>query len=234
EARAVGVAQALAPDLDLARDPRWGRTEETYGEDPYLVSRMGVAYVKGLQGEGPSIDGQHLIATAKHYAAHGSPEAGVNLAPVAGGTRELRTAYLPPFKAVVTEAGVLCVIPAYSEYDGIPASASKLLLTRVLREEWGFRGYVFSDYGAITMLHTLHKTAHTRAEAARQALEAGMDLEAPNEECFGDRLLGLVRRGEVSVDLIDRSVARILRLKFLAGLFENPYASVDEAVKLVN
>ena len=234
EARAVGVAQALAPDLDLARDPRWGRVEETYGEDPYLVSRMAVAYIKAMQGQGPAIDREHLICTPKHYAAHGSPEAGVNLAPVAGGLRELRTAYLPPFKAAVCEAGALSVMPAYSEYDGIPASASRLLLTQILREEWGFQGYVFSDYGAIGMLHTFHKTARSPEEAGKQALEAGLDLEAPEDYGFGDRLLGLVAKGGVSVDLIDRAVARILRVKFLSGLFENPYADADAAPRIVN
>ena len=234
EARAVGVAQALAPDLDLAREPRWGRVEETYGEDPYLASRMGVAYIRGMQGEGPAIDREHLICTAKHYAAHGSPEAGVNLAPVEGGPRLLRSVYLPPFQAAVREAGVLSVMPAYSEYDGIPASASRLLLTRVLREEWGFRGYTFSDYGAVQMLHTFHRTAQTPAEAGKQALEAGMDLEAPEDYGYGDRLLQLVTAGRVPVDLIDRAVARILHVKFLAGLFENPYADVDKAAQAVN
>jgi len=232
EARSVGVAQALAPDLDLARDPRWGRVEETYGEDPYLCSRMAVAYVRGIQGEGPLIDRRHVIATPKHFAAHGSPEAGVNLAPVAVGPRELRAMYLAPFKAAVVEAGALSVMPAYSEIDGVPCSCSKWLLQRILREEWGFQGYVFSDYGAVGMLHSFHHTAATLAEAGKQALDAGMDLEAPSAHAFGDRLLGLVRKGEVPVDLIDQAVYRILRLKFLAGLFENPYADPEGAARL--
>jgi len=234
EARAVGVAQALAPDLDLSRDPRWGRVEETYGEDPYLVSRMGVAYITGMQGEGPNVDREHLVCTAKHYAGHGSPEAGVNLAPVAGGLHDLYSLYLPPFKAAVTEAGVHSVMPAYSEYEGVPAHSSRLLLTRVLREEWGFQGYTFSDYGGVQMLHSFHKTAASPEEAGRQSLEAGMDLEAPSDYGFGERLLGLVRKGEVSVDLIDQAVARILRAKFLTGLFENPYADTRAATKVVN
>ena len=234
EARAVGVAQALAPDLDLARDPRWGRVEETYGEDPWLVSRMGVAYIAAMQGEGEGYDREHLLCTPKHYAAHGSPEAGVNLAPVPGGLRDLYMTYLPPFKAAVMEAKAGSIMPAYSEYDGVPASSSKLLLTKVLREEWGFRGYVFSDYGAIGMLKRTHRIAHSAAEAGKQALEAGMDLEAPSDFGFGDELLALVRKGEVSVDHIDRAVARILRAKFLAGLFENPYADPTKAVKVFN
>ncbi len=234
EARAVGATQAFSPNLDLARDPRWGRVEETYGEDPYLASRMGVAYIKGMQGEGPAIDREHLICTAKHFAAHGSPEAGVNMAPVAGGMRDLRTIYLPPFKAAVTEAGVLVVMPAYSEYDGIPASASKLLLRRILREEWGFRGHTFSDYGAIGMLQDVHRTTGSPEEAGKQAVEAGLDVEGPGPHGFGDALLGLVRRGEVSVDLIDGAVSRVLRTKFLAGLFENPYADIETGLRLIN
>jgi len=234
EARSVGVSQALSPDLDLARDPRWGRVEETYGEDPYLCSRMGVAYIKGLQGERPTVDGEHLIATTKHFAAHGSPEGGVNLAPVSAGPRELRELYLPAFKAAIVEAGALSVMPAYSELDGVPCSGSKLLLTKILREEWGFRGYTFSDYGAIHMLAAMHRTASDLTEAGKQALEAGMDMEAPLIAAFGDRLSKLVRRGQVPVELIDQAVSRILRVKFLAGLFENPYADPKRAVKVVN
>jgi len=224
EARAVGVNQALGPDLDLARDPRWGRVEETYGEDPYLVSRIGAAYIKAMQGSRRPVDREHIACTAKHYAAHGSPEAGVNIAPVPGGIRDLYTTYLPPFRAAVVEAGTLSVMPAYSEYDGVPAAASKLLLTTVLREEWGFKGYTFSDYGSVHMLHSCHRTAATPAEAGAQALRAGMDLEAPLDYGFGARLLSLVKRGKLPVSLLDQAVSRILRVKFLLGLFENPCA----------
>ena len=234
EARAVGAAQALGPDLDLARDPRWGRVEETYGEDPYLVSRMGLAYIRGMQGEGPAVDQEHLVCTPKHFAAHGSPEAGMNLAPVAGGLRELRTLYLPPFEAAIRQAGALSVMPAYSEYDGVPATASKLLLNAILRQEWGFTGYVFADYGAVHMLHSFHRTAHDAAEAGRQALEAGLDLEAPSVYGYGDQLRTLVERGEVSEALVDQAVSRILRVKFLAGLFENPFADVSRLDAVVH
>ena len=223
EARATGVAQALSPDLDLARDPRWGRVEETYGEDPYLVERMGVAFIEGMQGPGPGVDAEHLVCTAKHYAAHGSPEAGVNLAPVACGARELRSLYLPPFRAAVQEAGVLSVMPAYSELDGVPAHASKLLLTQILRDEWRFEGYTFSDYGGIHMLHSFHKTARDAAEAGRQALTAGCDLEAPATYGYGERLLLALQNGDVPIELVDQAVSRILRVKFLAGLFDDPY-----------
>jgi len=147
EARAVGVAQALAPDLDLARDPRWGRVEETYGEDPYLVSRLGVAYIRGMQGDGPTVDREHVVCTVKHFAGHGSPEAGMNLSPVAGGVRDLRTLYLPPFAAAVREAGVLSVMPCYSDYEDMPAHANRFLPPKVPREEWGFGGLNLPDYG---------------------------------------------------------------------------------------
>jgi len=234
EARAVGVSQALAPDLDLARDPRWGRVEETYGEDPHLCGRLAVAYIRGLQGAGPEVDGEHLVATVKHFAAHGSPESGVNLAPVPVGPRELRELYLVPFKAGVVEAGALSVMPAYSEFDGVPCSASKLLLTTILREEWGFEGYTFADYGAVIMLQSMHRAAATFQEAGRQALEAGMDLEAPGICCFGKELQDLVERGEVGMDLIDQAVRRILRVKFLAGLFESPFVVPERAAEIVN
>jgi beta-glucosidase len=234
EARAIGAAQALAPDLDLARDPRWGRVEETYGEDPYLVEQMGVAYIRGMQGEGPLVDGEHLVCTPKHFAAHGTPEAGMNLAPVAGGLHDLYTLYLPPFEAAIRRAGALSIMPCYSEYEGVPAHASKLLLTRVLREQWGFQGYVFADYGAVSMLQSLHRTAHDAAEAGRQALEAGLDLEAPGDYGYGQCLLEMVHRGEVAEALVDQAVTRVLRVKFLAGLFENPYAEPEAVAKIVH
>jgi beta-glucosidase len=233
EANAVGVRQTGSPDLDLARDPRWGRVEETFGEDPYLASRFGVAFIKGMQGPGPELQAGHIFCMVKHYAAHGSPEGGLNVAPVEGGIRQLRTVYLPPFEAAV-KAGITAVMPCYSEYDGVPAAASKLLLTTVLRDEWGFQGFVFADYTSIEQLMTLHKTAGSAAEAGKQALEAGMDVEAPDEICYGDNLVALVRQGEVSEDRVDEAVSRVLRVKFLAGIFENPYADPKEAVRVVN
>ncbi len=234
EARAVGVSQTLSPDLDLARDPRWGRVEETYGECPYLTGRMGVAYIKGMQGTDTTVSRQHLIVTLKHFAAHGCPEAGVNVAPVAVGPRELRELYLPPFKAAVVEAGALSVMPAYSEFDGVPCHANKDLLTHILREEWGFAGYTFSDYGGIHMLSETHKTAADLSEAGKQAVEAGLDLEAGDIDTFGDRLIGLVKKGKVDVALISQAASRVLRVKFLAGLFENPYAEPKEAIRIIN
>jgi beta-glucosidase len=228
EARAVGVHQALSPDLDLGRDPRWGRIEETYGEDPYLVAQMGVAYVRGLQGGGgKNIDRDHMVATVKHFAAHGNPQGGLNLAPVAVGPRELRDTYLPPFEAAF-KAGALSVMPAYSEFDGIPCHSNRDLLTNILREEWGFKGYVFSDYGGVEFAASLHRTASDLADAGRQALEAGMDMEAPSLICFGDKLKTLIQQGVVSMDTIDLAVRRILRVKFVAGLFEHPYPNAKQ------
>lgn len=234
EASSVGVRQGLAPDLDLAREPRWGRVEETYGEDPFLCSRMGVEYVKGLQGEGKSIDREHIIATVKHFAAHGSPEGGVNISPVPVGERQLRELYLTPFKAAIVEGGALSVMPAYSEIDGIPCSSSKLLLTQILRNEWGFKGYVFSDFSATNMLVQFHHTAEAMGQAGKQVLEAGLDLEAPLINAFGNELLELVKSGQVDEKLIDRAVFRILKVKFLAGLFENPFVNPEYAAKTIN
>ena len=234
ETRASGAAQALSPNLDLARDPRWGRVEETYGEDPCLVGQMGLAYIRGIQGTGPNVDLHHVIATVKHFAAHGSPQGGVNLAPVSVGQRELRDAYLPPFETAVRDGGALSVMPAYSDFDGAPCSTSKFLLRKILREEWKFRGYTFSDYEAVEMLHLNHRVADSFTEAGRQAVEAGMDMVTPTTSCFGERLLKLVQKGTVALSVIDQAVANILRVKFLAGLFENPFADVENADQIIN
>lgn len=223
EARAHGVAQALDPDLDLGRDPRWGRLESTFGEDPWLVSRMGVAFIRAMQGKGPRVDGHHVLCTAKHFAVHGAPMAGLNLAPTVAGPREIRTLWLPPFEAAVSEAGVHSIMPAYSDIDGIPASANAWLLRTILRDEWGFRGYVFSDYDAIFLLQKFHRTALDATAAARQALEAGIDLEAPRVYAYGQALVELVRGGTLPMELVDQAAGRVLRAKFLAGLFENPF-----------
>src|SRR5215212_4768448 len=218
ETRARGSHFVLGPNLDLAREPRWGRTEETYGEDPYLVSRMGVAVIKAIQGEGPNVDDAHVIATAKHFAAHGQPEGGTNIAPVNVSERSLREYFLPSFEAAVKEAGVGAVMASYNEIDGVPSHANRWLLGKVLREEWGFDGLVVSDYYGIPQLISLHRVAGDKAEAARLALEAGVDAELPDPDCY-KLLVGLVREGRVSEALIDKAVARNLRAKFLLGGF---------------
>ncbi len=233
ETRVRGSHQVLGPNLDVAREPRWGRTEETYGEDPYLVSRMAVAVIKALQGPGPGIDGDHIIATAKHFAAHGQPEGGTNIAPANYSERVLREVFLPSFKAAVTEAGIMSVMPSYNEIDGVPSHTNKWLLERVLRKEWGFKGYVVSDYYAIPQLMDLHHVAGDKAEAARLALEAGIDIELPDPDCFR-MLVQLVKEGRVSEAAVDKAVMRNLRAKFLLGLFENPYVDPDRAVEVTN
>jgi beta-glucosidase len=233
ETRARGSHHVLGPNLDIAREPRWGRTDETYGEDPYLVSRMAVAVVKALQGPGPMIDGDHIIATAKHYAAHGQPEGGTNIAPANYSERILREIFLPSFEAAVKEAGILSVMPSYNEIDGIPSHANNWLLQKVLRQEWGFQGNVVSDYYAIPQMQDLHHIAGNKAEAAKLAIEAGVDIELPDPDSY-PLLLQLVKEGKVSEALIDKAVARNLRLKFLLGLFENPYVDPERTVKVTN
>ena len=233
ETRIRGSHHVLGQNLDLARDPRWGRTEETYGEDPYLVSRMGVAAIKAIQGPGPNVDGEHVIATAKHFAAHGQPEGGTNTAPGNFSERILREVFLPPFEAAVKEAGVLSVMPSYNEIDGVPSHKNSWLLEKLLRQEWGFRGLVAADYNGIAELVSRHKVAVDRADAALQALKAGVDIELPDPACYPS-LPQLVSEGKVSIADIDRSVGRVLRAKFQLDLFENPYVDVERAVKQTN
>src|SRR5215468_9389251 len=233
ETRIRGGHQVLGPNLDLARDPRWGRTEETYGEDPYLVSRMGVACIRALQGAGPMVDGEHIMATAKHFAAHGQPEGGANIAPVNVSERILREVFLPTFEAAVKEAGVMSVMPSYNEIDGVPSHGSHFLLDKILRQEWGFKGMVASDYFGITELATRHQVAADKAAAAIRALEAGVDIELPDPDCYA-LLPQLINEGRVAMAALDRAVARNLRAKFLLGLFENPYVDPERAAKLTN
>jgi beta-glucosidase len=233
ETRARGSHFVLGPNLDLAREPRWGRTEETYGEDPYLVSRMGVAVIKAIQGDGPTVDDEHVIATAKHFAAHGQPEGGTNIAPANYSERVLREYFMPSFEAAVREAHVMSVMASYNEIDGVPSHANRWLLEKVLRQEWGFDGMVASDYYGIPQLESLHHVAADKMEAARLALEAGVDAELPDPDCYRT-LLQLVREGKVSEALVDRAVARNLRAKFLLGLFEHPYVDPERAARVTD
>ncbi|MDI3318358.1 glycoside hydrolase family 3 N-terminal domain-containing protein [Pinibacter soli] len=218
ELKAQGSNQVLSPDLDLARELRWGRVEETYGEDPYLTSRMGVAFVKGFK-EGD------IVCTPKHFVAHGSPAGGLNLATVAGGERELRSIYLKPFEAVIKEAQPMSIMNAYSSYDRVPVAASHHILTDILRNDLGFNGYVYSDWASVQMLYNFHYTAKDSANAALQAVKAGLDLEVWSD-CYGT-LDSLVQSGALPVKYIDTAVARILRAKFVIGLFENPYPDLE-------
>lgn len=221
QALTIGIKQCLSPVLDLCRDPRWGRCEETYGEDPFLVSKMGEAYIMGLQGN------NELIATAKHFVAHGSPEGGRNTAPVSVGTRELRNVYLYPFEVAVKRANVLAIMPAYHEIDGIPLHANHKLLTKVLRQEWGFNGLVVSDYMGIKMLNTVYKIAENCKEASVLSLTSGVTIEFPSLECFSE-LVEAVKSGEIPITFIDKAVERVLYVKQLVGLFDNPYVNVEK------
>ncbi|MBI4790501.1 MAG: glycoside hydrolase family 3 C-terminal domain-containing protein [Chloroflexi bacterium] len=225
--RAVGAHQGLAPVLDVARDPRWGRVEETFGEDPLLASQMGIAYVRGLQGDSLR-DG--VMATGKHFLGHGISEAGMNCTPVHIGPRELRDVILMPFQAVVQEAHLASMMNAYSELDGVVVASSRAILTDLLRGEIGFDGPVVSDYRAISMLYDFHHVAADEAHAAHLALNAGIDVELPETKCNGAPLRQAVKSGLVHEELLNTSVERILRKKFELGLFENPYVAVERVM----
>jgi beta-glucosidase len=221
--RAIGAHQGLAPIFDVARDPRWGRIEETYGEDPYLIAALGVAYVRGLQEGG----GAPVLATGKHMVGHGLPEGGMNRAPAHIGPRELRDVYLWPFEAAVREAGMRSMMHAYEDVDGVPCVASRELFTTTLRDEWGFDGIVVSDYAGIDELVESHAIVGDLGAAAGLALEAGIDVELPSTAAYGAPLARALAAGDVDPALVDRAVARVLAVKFELGLFEAPY--VDAA-----
>lgn len=237
EASAGGADMALSPLFDLIRDPRFGRVEECYSEDPYLTGVMGSAFVVGMQGD-PTVTRHGLPAgklacTAKHFAGYSAPVAGINLAPSSIGEREMRDTHLPRFRMAVRDAGIYAVMPSYNEVDGVPAHANRWLLHQILREEWQFEGVVFSDYAGIMMLDHFHHTASSAKEAALQALQAGVDVEAPFPWGYA-QLKELLDEGRVTEAMIDRAVSRILRIKFMMGLFEKPYidpARVREAVR---
>ena len=233
EMASAGVSQAFSPVLDLSRDPRWGRTEETYGEDPYLVARMAVAAVNGLQGTTWNIDRHHVMATMKHFAAHGQPESGTNTAPANISERELRETFLVPFEAAVKEGHVGSAMASYNEIDGIPSHINPWLLDRVLRQEWGFRGYVVSDGNGLQMLVETHHVAADFAEAARKALAAGVDFDLSDGSVYAT-LVDQVRDGRVPEAELDQAVKRVLEAKFRLGLFDNPYVDPDYAQKITN
>lgn len=233
EVRARGAQQCLAPVLDLAREPRWGRTEETYGEDPYLVSHIGVAAIRGFQGNGPTIDKSHVLATAKHFAVHGQPEGGTNVAPGNYSERVIREYFLKPFEAAVKEGHVRSVMASYNEIDGIPSHSNKHLLDDILRHEWGFSGLLVSDYFGITELRTTHHVVGSNEAAAKLALDSGVDVELPFADAYPS-LIDQINQGKASESEVNRSVARILRAKFVAGLFDDPYVDPSNAEKITN
>jgi beta-glucosidase len=232
EARSRGTHQALTPVVDVAREPRWGRVEETYGEDPYLVSRLGIAAVQGFQGDGTFRGKKHIIATMKHFAAHGQPESGTNCAPVSVSERHLRETFLYPFKEAIQVGGAISVMASYNEIDGVPSHASRWLLRDILRREWGFKGFIVSDYYAIRELAARpelygHHLAKDGKEAAILAVRAGVNIELPEPDCY-NHLVELVREGTLAEKELDELVAPMLEHKFRLGLFDDPY--VDPAV----
>lgn len=226
QARSIGYLQALSPVMDVARDARWGRVHETYGEDPYLVSEFSVAYTAGLQGDDLTVG---VIATGKHFLGFAMTQGGQHMASTAVGGRELREVYARPFEAAIQEAGLASIMNSYSPIDGIPAGANRGILTDLLRGDLKFRGTVVADYGTIGNLVDLQQVAKDSVEAGVQALEAGLDVELPDARGYGPSLVDAVRRGLVSEDLVDRSVLRVLRDKFSVGLFDNPYVDDSDA-----
>ncbi|MBX7258190.1 MAG: glycoside hydrolase family 3 C-terminal domain-containing protein [Candidatus Hydrogenedentes bacterium] len=225
----AGVQQALAPVLDVVRDPRWGRVEETFGEDPYLTACMGMAYIEGIQGcdsEGPE---PTLMATGKHFVGYGVPEGGMNWAPSHIPERELREVFLYPFEAAVKNAGLKSIMPAYHELDGEPCHSARWLLNDILRKEWGFEGTIVSDYFGVEMLTEYHRIGKDKTDAARFALDAGVDVELPAAACYGPDLLRAVRDNRIDERLIDVSLSRVLRAKFEYGLFDRRFDLVSEA-----
>ena len=233
EARLRGAHQALSPVVDVARDPRWGRVEETFGEDPYLSGEMGVAAVKGFQGDGSFKTGDKVVATLKHMAGHGWPEAGNNIAPANISERVLREVFFYPFKQVVQRANPGSLMASYNEIDGVPSHANKWMLRDILRGEMGFKGYVVSDYYAVRELADRpglfgNAVAANGDEAAKLTIEAGVNIELPEIDCFKN-LDSLVRNKIIDESLIDELVSKMLEYKFRMGLFENPYADPDKA-----
>jgi beta-glucosidase len=224
--RAVGARHNLSPVLDVARDPRWGRVEETYGESPELCARMGVAYVRALQTD----DLRHgVVCTGKHFLGYALSQGGRNQAPVQLGGRELREVYAEPFAAAIREAGLASIMNSYSSIDGEPVAASRSLLTDLLRGELGFEGTVVGDYFAVMQLHQHHRTAEDPAAAAVQALEAGLDVELPALDCY-QHLPAAVAEGRIDERRIDEACARVLAQKFQLGLFEDPYVDPEAAI----
>jgi beta-glucosidase len=229
EARATGVDMLFAPVLDLARDPRWGRIEEDFGEDPYLTGQMGLAYVEGLQGDSLATD-HTVVAEPKHFAGHGSPESGTNTSPAHYGERELRTIMLKSFEPSFRQGHAMATMAAYHEIDGIPVTADPFLLKTILRQEWGFRGFVLSDLGAIERLYGAHHVAASPKDAVVMAINSGVDMQFYDfdHQTFQNAIIDGIRDGSLSPVALDRAVSDVLRVKFELGLFDHPL--VDPAL----
>lgn len=228
EMRARGANLALAPVVDVAREPRWGRIEETYGEDPHVCGEMGKAAILGFAGADPKLGKDKVFVTLKHMTGHGQPESGTNIGPAEVSERTLREEFFPPFEKAIKESNVGCVMPSYNEIGGVPSHANHWLLHKVLREEWGFKGITVSDYFGINELITRHKLVATPKEAAFRAIKAGVDVETPDGLAYKE-LGALVQEKRVSEEEINVVVRRILTMKFQAGLFEQPYVDAKAA-----
>lgn len=221
QARAVGVSHAFAPVLDIARDPRFGRLGETYGEDPALAAAMGTAYVSGLQNGGDLKEG--VLACAKHFVGYHMTQGGIHAASTSVPPKMLREIYAKPFQAAITLADMKSIMNTYSSIDGEPVVGSRRYLNELLREEMGFDGLIVSDYTSIAELHTRHMVAESRTDAGELSLKAGMEVELPSKDCYNDELMQRIQGGKVSMDILDQAVCRVLIAKFELGLFENPY-----------
>ncbi len=224
EARVMGIRQVLSPVLDIARELRWGRVEETFGEDPFLISEMGIGFVRGFQDKG-------VGCMPKHFVAHGTPTGGLNCAFVAGGEREMRSLYLYPFARVIREADPVAIMSCYSAYDGVPVMGSPYYMTDILRGELGFKGFVYSDWGSVDRLKSFHFSVPTSADAARQALTAGVDMDV--WDWAYDTLQEQVEQGRLDEKYIDRAVRRVLTAKFRLGLFDDPCGDPESVSKIV-
>ena len=228
EIRVRGVHHVLSPVVDVALDPRWGRIEETFGEDPYLVSRMGVAAVKGFQGDRDIIANNKVLATLKHMTGHGQPESGMNIGPAQLPERILREVFFPPFEAAVKEAGAASVMASYNEIDGIPSHANSWLLNDILRDEWGFDGVVVADYFAIAELQRRHRIVATLPEAGQLSIQSGVDVELPDGAAFY-QMKALIENGTLDIAVINKAVERMLSMKRRGGVFSDPYSDGVEA-----
>jgi beta-glucosidase len=237
EARIRGAHHALTPVVDVAREPRWGRVEETYGEDPYLVSRLGIAAVRGFQGDRNFRDKKHVLATLKHFVGHGQPESGMNCAPANVSERVLRETFLYTFKEALREAEAVTIMASYNEVDGVPSHANKWLLKDVLRKEMGFKGFIVSDYYAIWELGYRpdthgHFVAKDKKESCALAVNAGVNIELPDPDCYL-YLVELVKKGVLKESQLEELVAPMLFWKFEMGLFDDPYVDPAEADRVV-
>ena len=234
EIRTRGAHHVLSPVIDVCRDPRWGRVEETYGEDPYLNSELSCAAVKGLQGSSNGkVARGHVAATLKHFIGHGQPEGGQNTAPGNYSLRVLHDYHMPPFRMCIKKVKPVNLMPSYNEVDGVPSHSNKWLLNDLLRKEWGFKGMIVSDYYGVEQLANKHFVAKDNKEAAKIAFNSGVQYEFPQANAFR-YLPELLKEGKISKADIDKSVSQVLELKFMLGLFENPYVDLETAIKVTS